>query len=87
MGVAQKTLFSILDRLAKFFGKSWAPMEHNTTAKSKQAFLEIRPFWHKRPRTILLMKRSIMFIYPHLVYLGTPEKTISDFSLFDEDIG
>ena len=53
MGVAQKTMFSISDRLAKFFGKSGAPMEHNTTAKSKQTFfLEIRPFWHKRPRTI-----------------------------------
>ena len=38
MGVAQKTMFSISDRLAKFFGKSGAPMEHNTTAKSKQTF-------------------------------------------------
>ena len=38
MGVAQKTMFSISDRLAKFFGISGAPMEHNTTAKSKQTF-------------------------------------------------
>ena len=52
MGVAQKTMFSISDRLAKFFGISGAPMEHNTTTKSKKTFLlEIRPFWHKRPRT------------------------------------
>ena len=49
MGVAQKTLFSILDRLANFFGISGAPMEHNAIAKSKQTFfLQIR---HKRPRT------------------------------------
>ena len=54
MGVAQKTMFSISDRLAKFFGISGAPMVHNTTAKSKQTFLlEIRPFWHKRPLTIV----------------------------------
>ena len=38
MGVAQKTMFSISDRLARFFGKSGAPMEHNATAKSKQTF-------------------------------------------------
>ena len=38
MGVAQKTMFSISDRLAKFFGKSGAPMEHNAIAKSKQTF-------------------------------------------------
>ena len=36
MGVAQKTLFSISDRLAKFFGVSGALMEHNAIAKSKQ---------------------------------------------------
>ena len=49
MGVAEKTLFSISDRLAKFFGVSGALMEHNAIAKSKQAFfLQIR---HKRPRT------------------------------------
>ena len=54
MGVAQKTMFSISDRLAKFFGVSGAPMEHNATAKSKKTFLlEIRPFSHKRPRTII----------------------------------
>ena len=53
MGVAQKTMFSILDRLAKFFGISGAPMEHNAIAKSKQTFfLQIR---HKRPRTIRLI--------------------------------
>ena len=38
MGVTQKTMFSISDRLAKFFGISGAPMEHNTTVKSKQTF-------------------------------------------------
>ena len=38
MGLAQKTMFSISDRSAKFFGKSGAPMEHNTTAKLKQTF-------------------------------------------------
>ena len=38
MGVAQKIMFSILDRLAKFFGISEAPMEHNATAKLKQTF-------------------------------------------------
>ena len=38
MGVAQKTMFSISDRLAKFFGISGAPMEHNAIAKSKQTF-------------------------------------------------
>ena len=53
MGVAQKTMFSISDRLAKFFDIPGAPMEHNTTAKSKKAFLlQIR---HKRPRTILII--------------------------------
>ena len=57
MGVAQKTMFSISDCSAKFFGKSGAPMEHNTTAKSKQTFfLEIRPFWHNRPRAKLDVK-------------------------------
>ena len=49
MGVAQKTMFSISDHLAKFFGICGAPMEHNAIAKSKQPFfLQIR---HKRPRT------------------------------------
>ena len=49
MGVAQKTMFSISDRLAKFFAISGAPMEQNAIAKSKQTFfLQIR---HKRPRT------------------------------------
>ena len=38
MGVAQKTMFSILDRLAKSFGTSGAPMEYNAIAKSKQTF-------------------------------------------------
>ena len=38
MGVTQKTMFSISDRLAKFFGISGAPMEHNAIAKSKQTF-------------------------------------------------
>ena len=38
MSVAQKTLFSILDRLAKFFGVSGALMEHDAIAKSKQTF-------------------------------------------------
>ena len=38
MGVAQKAMFSILDRQAKFFGISGAPMEHNTIAKSKETF-------------------------------------------------
>ena len=35
MGVAQKTMS---DCLAKFFGISGAPMEHNAIAKSKQTF-------------------------------------------------
>ena len=49
MGVAQKTMFSISDRLAKFFGISEAPMEHNAIVKSKQTFfLQIR---HERPWT------------------------------------
>ena len=39
MGVAQKTMFSISDRLEKFFSISGAPMEHNTTAKSKKLFV------------------------------------------------
>ena len=38
MGVAQKTMFSISDRWAKFFGVSGAPMEHNAIAKSKETF-------------------------------------------------
>ena len=38
MGVAQKTMFSISDGLAKFFGITRAPMEHNTTVKSKRTF-------------------------------------------------
>ena len=38
MDVAQKNMFSISDRLAKFFGKSGAPMEHNATVKSKETF-------------------------------------------------
>ena len=38
MGVAQKTMFSISDRLAKFFGIHGAPMEHNAIAKSEQTF-------------------------------------------------
>ena len=38
MGVAQKTMFSISDRLAKFFGILGVTMEHNTTAKLKQTF-------------------------------------------------
>ena len=55
MGVVQKTVFSISDRRAKFFGISGVPMEHNAIAKSKETFfLEIRPFWHKQPRTIQL---------------------------------
>ena len=54
MGVAQKAMFSISDRLAKFFGISGASMEHNAIAKSKKTFfLQIR---HKRPRTILSKK-------------------------------
>ena len=39
MGVAQKTRSSISDHLAKFFGISGAPMEHNAIAKSKQTFI------------------------------------------------
>ena len=41
MGVAQKTMFSILDHQEKLFGifTSGAPMEHNTTAKSKNFFV------------------------------------------------
>ena len=38
MGVAQKIMFSISDRLAKFFGISGAQMKHNAIAKSKQTF-------------------------------------------------
>ena len=38
MGVAEKTLFSISDCLAKFFGVSGALLERNAIAKSKQAF-------------------------------------------------
>ena len=38
MDVAQKTMFSISDHLAKFFGISGAPMKHNAIAKSKQTF-------------------------------------------------
>ena len=38
MGVAQKTMFSISDRLTKCFGIFGAPMEHNAIAKSKQTF-------------------------------------------------
>ena len=50
MGVAQETMFSISDRLAKFFGISGAPMEYNAIAKPKQTFfLQIS---HKRPQTI-----------------------------------
>ena len=50
MGVAQKNHVLHLGSLSKIFGISGAPMEHNTTAKSKQTFLlEIRPFWHKQP--------------------------------------
>ena len=40
MGVAQKAMFSISDRLAKFFGVSGAPMEHNAIAKPKQTFFK-----------------------------------------------
>ena len=42
MGVAQKTMFSISDRIAKFFGISGAPMEHNAIAKSKQSFFLLK---------------------------------------------
>ena len=73
MGVAQKTIFSISDRLVKLFGKSGAPMEHNTTAKSKQTFLEIWPFWHKRPRTKL--PKRILQIVP-AVFSDKPAHTI-----------
>ena len=38
MGVVQKTMFSISDRLAKFFGIPGVPMEHNAIAKSKPTF-------------------------------------------------
>ena len=45
MGVAQKkNMFSISDRLAKFFGISGAPMEHNTNIKSKQTFYKLGHF-------------------------------------------
>ena len=50
MGVAQKTMFSISDRLEKFFGISGAPMEHNAIAKSKKNFFATKMY--KRPRTI-----------------------------------
>ena len=50
MGVAQKTMFPISDRLVKFFGISGAPMEQNATAKSKKNFFVSRMY--KRPRTI-----------------------------------
>ena len=66
MDVAQKTMFSISDRLAKFFGISGAPMEHNAIAKSKQTVsLLIR---HKRPRTILKKIRQ-----KNLALLGKPD--------------
>ena len=39
MGVAQKTMFCILDHQAKIFGISGAPVEHNAIAKSKETFL------------------------------------------------
>ena len=38
MGVAQKTMFSISDRWAEFFGIFGAPMKHNAIAKSKETF-------------------------------------------------
>ena len=54
MGVAQKAMFSISDRLAKFFGISGASMEHNAIAnQNKLFFLQIR---QKRPLTILANK-------------------------------
>ena len=63
MGVAQKTMFFFSDRWAKFFGISGALMEHNAIAKSKETFfLEIRPFWHERPRTILPGFVTLYFI-------------------------
>ena len=39
MGVAQKTMFSISDHLAKFLAPiSGAPMEHNATANQNKLF-------------------------------------------------
>ena len=38
MGVAQKTMFSVLDHRANIFGISEAPMEPNAIAKSKETF-------------------------------------------------
>ena len=76
MGVAQKTMFSISDRLAKFFGISGAPMEHNAIAKSKQTFfLQIR---HKRPRTIW-KEQSCKFMLSNLVGRNGPYIQIKNF--------
>ena len=52
MGVAQKTMFSISDHWAKFFGIFGEPMEHNTIAKSKETFFTKM---YKRPRTSILL--------------------------------
>ena len=56
MGVAQKTMFTISDQLAKFFGISGAPIEHN----QNKLFLKIR---HKRPRT---KNRNNSLVFFHL---------------------
>ena len=70
MGVAQKTMFSISDRVAKFFGLSGAPMEHNTTAKSKQAFFyKSGHFGMNGPGLILIVgtRKHAYYYMPYLI--------------------
>ena len=62
MGVAQKTMFSISDRLAEFFGISGAPMEHNAIAKSKQTFFyKLAPDYNAAVRNCKNLQKVIHF--------------------------
>ena len=63
MGVAQKTMFSILDHRASIFGISGAPMEHNATAKSKETFFYLINFI-----TILLKYNPKVLLYENLLH-------------------
>ena len=64
-GRGSKTMFSISDRLANFFGISGAQMEHNTTAKSKQTFFyKLGHFAINDPGLLSFLKKVIITIVP-----------------------
>ena len=60
MEVAQKTIFSISDRLAKLFGVSGEPMEHNSNCKVKTNFFyKLGHFSINGPRLFIHIARAI----------------------------